>query len=250
MVDPDRLPRILLIHPPYADFTCPYHSLSYVAAPLRSAGYAVDVFDFNVLWFRRVFRSDRVANWRNMLERRIAQWDKRKSLSVNDQIAMARDISALAACRSLEPERVVAILQGPDFYDFKAYTWAQGQIGCFETLLDWIYGPYSFSKAFSVAPHEPNSRKLIEKADRCGALIHDLAELLRERAELRSYVFCGITAPYSANLVPTMALFNAVAVFFLTFHAWRVALQFRTFTSIVKMPRPSPILPATATTFM
>jgi anaerobic magnesium-protoporphyrin IX monomethyl ester cyclase len=206
-----RLHRVLLLYPPYADFTCPYHSLSYVAAPLRAAGYVVDVLDMNALWFRLVFRSDRIAGWSETLEQRIADWDGRDSLSVDEQIAMAGDISALAACRRLEPERVVAILQGPDFYNFKAYIWAQGQVRWFETLLDRIYGPYSFAKAFSVAPHEPHSGKLIEKAERCDALIEDLTAILQQRVGGRHYVFCGITAPYSANLVPAMALFKAVA---------------------------------------
>jgi anaerobic magnesium-protoporphyrin IX monomethyl ester cyclase len=214
MSDDGQLPRVLLLYPPYADFTCPYHALSYVAAPLRAAGYAVDMLDMNALWFRLVFRSNRLAAWSEILERRIAEWDGRASLSIDEQIVMVGDISALAACRSLEPERVVAILQGQDFYDFKAYAWAQGQVRCFETLLDRIYGPYSFSRAFSVAPHEPNSERLIEKADRCGALIDDLAEILRERVGWRRYIFCGITAPYSANLVPAMALFKAVARIF------------------------------------
>jgi anaerobic magnesium-protoporphyrin IX monomethyl ester cyclase len=209
-----QLHRILLLYPPYADFTCPYHSLSYVAAPLRAAGYAVDVLDMNALWFRLVFRPDRIASWCEALERRIAEWDGRASLSVDEQIAMTGDISALAACRWLEPERVVAILQGPDFYNFKAYGWAQDQIRCFETLLDRIYGPYSFTKAFSVAPHEPHSGKLIEKAERCDALIEDLTAILQQRVGGRHYVFCGITAPYSANLVPAMALFKAVANIF------------------------------------
>ena len=140
-----QLDRILLLHPPYADFTCPYHSLSYVAAPLRAAGYAVDVLDVNAHWFRLVFQLDRIASWSEILERRIAALDRRDLLSIDEQISMTSDINALAACRWLEPERVVAVLQGPDFYDFKAYGWAQDQFAvsrrCSTTFTDLIPSP-------------------------------------------------------------------------------------------------------------
>jgi hypothetical protein len=201
----------LLLHPPYTDFTCPYHALAYVAAPLRAAGYAVDVLDMNALWFRRVFRSDTIDGWCKMFERRVREWDDSPTLSIEDQVAMTADIGGLVTCRWLEPERVVTTLQGPDFYNFAAYEWAQRQVGSFESLLDRIYGPYCFSKAFRVPPHEPRSRKLLEKADQCVRLIEDFVEILREQVGGKDYLFCGITAPYSANLVPAMALFTAVA---------------------------------------
>jgi len=37
--------RILLVQPPYAVFTYPYHSLAYVSAALQRGGYAVVVVD-------------------------------------------------------------------------------------------------------------------------------------------------------------------------------------------------------------
>ena len=52
---------------------------------------------------------------------------------------------------------------------------------------------------------------MIEKAERCGALIADLTAIIEQKVGRRPYLFCGITAPYSANLVPAMALFEAVA---------------------------------------
>lgn len=211
MSDTGKSGRILLLHPPYTDFTCPYHSLSYVAAPLIAAGYEVDILDMNALWFRGVFNSNIVERWRETLEHRIRACEASSSLSVENQISLAADIGALAACCWLEPERVVETLQGTQFYDFAAYDWAQRQVSSFETLLDRFYGPYCFSKAFSVAPHEPRSGALVDKADRCTGLIDDFVAILSEQVGGRDYLFCGITAPYSSNLVPAMALFNAVA---------------------------------------
>lgn len=206
--------RILLLHPPYADYTCPYHSLSYVAAPLRAQGFAVDVFDINAIWFRRIFTSETTARWSRELEGCLTDWESREDLSVDQQIQLTSDIRALAACRSLEPERTVEILQGSEFYDSTCYRWAQDQVLTFEKLLDKFYAPYVFSQAFAIAPHEPNSRRLIAKASRCRALVADFIAILRQLVGDRRYVFCGITAPYSVNLVPAMALFEAVAAVF------------------------------------
>jgi hypothetical protein len=207
-------PRILLLHPPYADYTCPYHSLSYVAAPLQSAGYEVDVLDINVMWFRFVFQSSKIKGWITVLEQRIANWEVKETLSVDEQIAMMGDIRSMAACRSIDADRVISILQGPGFYDTEAYTLAQSQVQAFETLLDEFYAPLNFSRAFAIVPNEPSSRRLIEKAQKCRTLIDDFVDILREKVGGHRYVFCGISAPYSANLVPAMALFSAVAEVF------------------------------------
>ena len=203
-------PRVLLLHPPYADYTCPYHSLSYVAAPLRAQGYAVDVFDINAIWFRQVFTAQKVATWSQTLTARLAEWDQMDDLSVDQQIQLTSDIRALAACRSLEPQRAVDILRGAQFYDPASYRWAQDQVRTFEKLLDKFYAPYGFSQAFAIAPHEPNSKRLLDKAAGCHDMIADFVAILRQLVGDRHYVFCGITAPYSVNLVPAMALFDAV----------------------------------------
>lgn len=206
--------RVLLLHPPYADYTCPYHSLSYVAAPLRAQGYAVDVLDINAIWFRQVFTAQKVATWSQELEARLQEWDRLEDLSVDQQIELTSDIRALAACRSLEPQRAVDILQGEEFYDPASYRWAQDQVRTFEKLLDKFYAPYVFSQAFAVAPNEPNSRRLLQKAADCRAMTADLVAILRRLVGDKRYVFCGITAPYSVNLVPAMALFAAVGEVF------------------------------------
>src|SRR6185437_5588948 len=166
-------PRVLLLHPPYADYTCPYHSLSYVAAPLRAQGYAVDVFDINAIWFRQVFTAQKVATWSQTLTARLAEWDQMDDLSVDQQIQLTSDIRALAACRSLEPQRAVDILRGAQFYDPASYRWAQDQVRTFEKLLDKFYAPYGFSQAFAIAPHEPNSKRLLDKAAGCHDMIAD-----------------------------------------------------------------------------
>jgi len=207
-------PRVLLLHPPYADYTCPYHSLSYVAAPLRAQGYAVDVFDINAIWFRQVFTAQKIATWSQELMARLQEWERLEDLSVDQQIQLTSDIRALAACRSLAPHRAVDILQGAQFYDPASYRWAQDQVRTFEKLLDKFYAPYVFSQAFAIAPHEPSSRRLIDKAANCHAMTADFVAILRRLVGDKRYVFCGITAPYSVNLVPAMALFAAVGEVF------------------------------------
>jgi anaerobic magnesium-protoporphyrin IX monomethyl ester cyclase len=206
--------RVLLLHPPYADFTSPYHSLSYVAAPLRAAGYEVDAVDINALWFRSVFSKARLHCWQTELQAELQQLDARPELTSDAQARMAAVVKGLALTRTIRPEAAVEVFQSERFYDPDQYLDARSEIRSFESLLEVVYAPLAFFGAFVVPPHRPSATGLVAESASSARFVSDLAELLRASHGAREYVFCGVTFPYSAHLVPGMALFRALAEVF------------------------------------
>jgi anaerobic magnesium-protoporphyrin IX monomethyl ester cyclase len=203
--------RVLLLHPPYSDYTAPYHSLSYVAAPLIAAGYRVEIHDISALWFRKLFRTPQLCAWADEFDAELESLNAQPALSLDDQRRVIELVRALGACRSIQAERAVEILQGPLFYDWSSYQRARQDVRAFEHVLGSVYPPYDFAHAFSIPPHEPSSQGLVAKALASARLIEDLAALLRGLVTTdEPYVFCGITVPYSANLLPALALSLAV----------------------------------------
>lgn len=198
--------RILLLHPPYADYTSPYHSLSYVAAAAKAAGFDVDVFDINALWFRSVFTQNRLAAWGRELTSELAQLNAWPSLSIADQERALDLIRAIALCVRIRPESAVDTLRSERFYDWEAYQQARAEVRSFEMLLNILYGPFDFFNAFALPPHEPKPAALVARAKASERLISDFAQILVSCCGGREYLFCGISVPYSANLLPAMAL--------------------------------------------
>jgi anaerobic magnesium-protoporphyrin IX monomethyl ester cyclase len=212
---------VLLIHPPYGDFTYPYHSPAYVAAPLKAAGYDVDVVDLNALWFRRVFTSERVAAWRAELLAEFEALDSRPGLEMHEQKRVAQLLQCLAICNGLEPERAVQTFRTEAFYDYEEYLWARSQVRAFEQLLSYLYEPYNFFIGFAVPPYEPTAEALAARAASLGRLTDDLTQLLREFCGEKDYLFCGVTFPFTIQLAPGLAAFSALEELFPD--AYRVA---------------------------
>ena len=206
--------RILLVQPPYGDYTYPYHSLSYVAAPLKAAGYEVDVIDLNIVWFRSVFTSAQLRAWSCELASSVDLLQSQASLSIGQQEEVVHALRCIADCNTLAPERAVEIFCSQEFYDFPRYLWARGQVRAFERLLTDLYTPYNYFSAFAVPPYEPDSQQVVSKALSQQRLIADVKQLLSERYHGRQYLFCGITVPFTTQLVPGMAVLNALRTLF------------------------------------
>ena len=130
--------RVLLLNPPYADYTYPYHSLGYVAAPLMAAGWEVDILDINALWFRSVFRSERLRHWADEIQSELDDYECRERLTIEQQTRYVTLLQALATCRKLQPEVAVNTLRSEDFYDIQAYYRARAQVRAFERLLNCV----------------------------------------------------------------------------------------------------------------
>jgi anaerobic magnesium-protoporphyrin IX monomethyl ester cyclase len=206
---PDDAPGVLLLSAPYADWTSPYHSLAYVAAPLRAAGYAVDVLDMNALWFRHVFRREQLLRWIARLGTELAELNARERLEVVEQERLVSVVRALGDAQDLQPEDALRTLRGEAFYDWDSYLEARAAVRRFEGIADVVHAPVSFAQAFAVPPHEPVAAELVAKSERCAGFVEELAELLHAHCGGRRYVFIGVSLPYSANLLPGMALLRA-----------------------------------------
>jgi anaerobic magnesium-protoporphyrin IX monomethyl ester cyclase len=206
----ERTKAVLLLHPPYGDFTYPYHALSYASAPLKAAGYDVQVLDLNALWFRGVFTRAWVSRRREGFALELDAVDDRESLDISDQRRVAELIRCLAICDDLDPEAAVEVFRTARFYDFEVYLRARQQVRAFEILLSEFYAPYDFATAFEVPVYVPNAARLVADALSCRPLIDDIAELLRRHCRRDDYVFCGVGVPFTMNLMPAMAVLAAV----------------------------------------
>jgi hypothetical protein len=204
--------RILLLQPPYGDLTYPYHSLSYVAAALRASGYDVDVLDLNAIWFRSLFTAATVRAWRNELQCEIDLLDARPALSLAEQGRFVALLQSIGICEALDPAAAITTFRTEAFYDFAQYQRAREQIRAFEKLLCRLYAPYDFFTAFAIPPYEPLAAGVVAKALASTRLIDDLRRILAERTSQHDYLFCGVTIPFSANLVPGLATLAALRI--------------------------------------
>lgn len=206
--------RVLLIHPPYGDFTYPYHSLAYVAAPLLAAGYDVDVVDLNAVWFRRLFTRQTVEAWKAGWQSELRGLENHRRLGIARQERLVELLQSIAIADRLDPEAAVEILRSEAFYDLPSYLEARDQVRAFELLLSRLYGPYDFFGSFIIPPYEPCARSLIGRALESRRLIEDLKEILGRRYGGRDYLFCGVSFPFSGQLLPGFAALAAVGELF------------------------------------
>lgn len=213
--------NILLIHPPYGDFTYPYHSLSYVAPPLKAAGYNVDVIDLNIEWFRHLFTEERIHAWREDFVRQLRSFEQKPHWSIGEQEEAIKLVQAIAVCDYLEPRDTIDIFKSERFYDYDSYLKARNNVRQFERLLSHVYTTYDFYTAFAVPIYEPNAETLVEKALASEAFIKDTCEILQSRFGDKEYLFCGFSGPFSGNLRLGFAALEAVRRVFPT--ARRVA---------------------------
>lgn len=205
---------VLLIQPPYGDFTYPYHSLSYVAAPLKAAGYRIEVLDLNALWFRHLFDQRQISKWHDELLAEFSSVDRRKSLDIDQQRRVADLLQCLAICDNLSPERAVKTFRSEAFYDFDKYLWARSQVRAFEKVLNHFYPHYDFFSSFAVPPYLSTAKQIVDSARSLSRMSDDFVQILRERCRESNYLFCGVSFPFSAHLVPGMAVFPALAKLF------------------------------------
>lgn len=206
----NRSRRVLLLHPPYGDFTYPYHSLSYVAAAAESAGYAADIFDLNILWFRSVFSTPRMLQFEAEIVSAVRDIEAKAELTIGEQDRYADLLRAIAICRSIDPAEACKTLTGPAFYDPAAYAQARIHTRAFESLLSILYAPFDFVTAFSSPPYVAGIDTLVSMVHNSSRLVGDLAGLLRGVLPHGDYAFVGVSMPFSANLVPGFALMEAV----------------------------------------
>lgn len=206
--------RILLLHPPYGDYTYPYHSLSYVAAAADAAGVQTDILDLNALWFRAVFESGALAALALEIDAELARLDRRPRLDLQAQGRIADLLRAKAIATHLRPEAALETLRGEAFYDPAVYAEARAQVRAFEALLGVVYGPYDFFNTFAAPAYEPSAERVMAQVRASSRWRRDFVELLRRHAPHRDYLFVGASIPFSTHLVPGFCVLEAAAEVF------------------------------------
>jgi anaerobic magnesium-protoporphyrin IX monomethyl ester cyclase len=201
--------NILLIHPPYGDVTYPYHSLSYVAATLKNAGYAVQVVDLNALWFRSLFQNEVVSGWRGELEVEFSKLDAQIRWGPDERQKAMELIKCIASCSRIDAEEAVDVFQSKRFYDYESYRRARQSVRAFEQVLSYLYRPYDFYNAFAVPPYIANGRHLAEQVKASARWTDDFERLLRGVCRADGYLLCGVSAPFAANVMGSLSVLAA-----------------------------------------
>ncbi len=193
-------PSVLLILPPYGDFTYPYHSVSYLAPALRRAGIDVEVIDLNIVWLRSILKSEQLGIWkreaRSALDElnRLPQWG-------NEEQKLAIDcIRVMAAANFIDPALIIETLRTDAFYDYERYLDARVQYRLFEHILNWVYPAVEFYRAFERPADEGNAEALVSGALSCERFIGEAADLLKQRFAKRSFDVVGVSMSFSCHL--------------------------------------------------
>jgi radical SAM superfamily enzyme YgiQ (UPF0313 family) len=201
---------ILLIHPPYGDFTRPYHSLSYVKTPLVKAGFHVIVLDLNIMWFKYVFSKDWLQQQLGLFMERVKFFEKSKTLSIKEQEEYVNLIQGIQLCRTIDTDRCLKIMKTELFYEYPEYLSAQTEIKNFEKVLTIAYNNfYNFQNSFSIPEYLCNSQDLVANVNGAGKLTSDLRQLISDKIKDLDILFCGISFPFSSHLLPGMSAFKA-----------------------------------------
>lgn len=199
-----------MIHPPYGDVTYPYHSLSYVAAAFKSAGYRAEVLDLNALWFRSLFRNEVIGKWREELQAEFQNLDAQTNWGPRERESAIGLIKCLAACDRIDAGQAVEIFRSERFYDYESYRTARQSVRAFEQVLSYLYKPYDFYNAFASPPYIANACKLADQVNAAKRWTDDFERLLRSVCRPDGYLFCGVSVPFAANVMGSLAALSAV----------------------------------------
>jgi anaerobic magnesium-protoporphyrin IX monomethyl ester cyclase len=202
--------RILLVTPPYGDFTYPYHAVAYLVGPLRQAGHTVDVVDLNIAWVRDRLTQSGIAEWRQLLDSNLASMEGLPLWSADLQRRAVDCWTGLALADSIDAESCIEILTGERFYDFSAYCGARRSVRNFERLAGIVHPFFDFFRAFAIPPHEGCAAALVDSVLAAPRFVAELESALAQRLRGSSYDACAISCHFSANLRPGFATLAAM----------------------------------------
>ncbi len=207
---------ILLIIPPYGDFTYPYHSVSYLIPYLKASGYKVDVIDLNIEWFHHIFNRKQILFWKTSFLTKLDMFEFKPSWTLHDQEEVLKLIQSISICDTLDPEETIRSFQSQCFYDYTTYLKARHQIRQFERLISYVYPSFDFYNTFRNPPYVQNAESIVKKSFASYTFIKDVCEILRARFEHKSYLFCGISIPFTGQIQLGFASLAAVRIVFPT----------------------------------
>jgi anaerobic magnesium-protoporphyrin IX monomethyl ester cyclase len=192
--------KILLIHPPYGDFTRPYHSLSYVIPSLKAAGYEVTTLDLNILWFNYVFNKDWINKKSAILSDKFSSLNGKSCLTPLEQEDLILTVTGLEICKIVDPEIVQTILKNDRFYVYEDYMFAEFQIRQFEKLLSIVHDTTYFNSSFSIPEHFANAQDLVERSLALNDFQLECASVIDQEVSEQDFLFAGVSIPFTSHL--------------------------------------------------
>jgi hypothetical protein len=203
--------RVTLIYPPTCDPTAPYLSVPTLTAWLRSHGAEVTPIDANLEAWESLLEEDRLERVRAVIERRIAELEKKPSLAHEEQLVYAQLWSARADAQ-LAPSAIAGALatlrDRKAFYDHAKYDAAVAIVDAAQRAISASYAPLAldfvgYRTPFSLLSAEEIERDAAAERDP----FHDYFESLAKRIDAD---VVGISVAFPGQVQPAYALAHAI----------------------------------------
>jgi hypothetical protein len=156
MPPPVNLPSItqpdgsFLIFPPFADPTWAYVGLPSLKGYLGQRGIGVSLRDYNIDGLHYLLAPETMAGWRPRLTARLQSLNRRKKLTLYEQMEYWRLAETLPLCRDYI--ECLAVMRDPhQFYQKKNYLRARDGFEKLFQVMEAVYFPFRFS--FNRADH-------------------------------------------------------------------------------------------------
>lgn len=147
---PDPANGSFLLFPPFADPTWPYVALPTLKGYLAERGIGVSLRDYNIEGLHFLLAAETMAGWRQKLTTRLQSLNRRKELTLYEQMEYRRVAEALPLCRDYSD--CLAVMGDPrQFYQKKTYLRARDGFEELFRVMAGVYFPFRFS--FNRADH-------------------------------------------------------------------------------------------------
>jgi hypothetical protein len=193
-----------LIFPPFADPTWAYVGLPALKGYLGQRGLSVSIRDYNIEGLHHLLAPETMAGWRQQLTVRLRTLNRRKKLTLYEQMEYRRIAEALPLCRDYS--ECLAIMRDPDrFYRKKSYLQARNGFEELFQVAAAVHFPFRFScnrADHLVAPWDFELLDYYIKAHRS-----PFARFYREQlAALGQPRFIGLSLTFVAQIPETFYL--------------------------------------------
>lgn len=139
-----------LIFPPFADPTWAYVAMPALKGYLGQRGISVSLRDYNIEGLYFLLAPKTMAGWRQRLTTRLQDLNRRKRLTIYEQMEYHRIAEALPLCRDFSD--CLTVMRDPrQFYDKKIYLRARDGFEELFQVMEGVYFPFRFS--FNRADH-------------------------------------------------------------------------------------------------
>ncbi|HIJ79485.1 MAG: radical SAM protein [Desulfobulbaceae bacterium] len=201
-----------LIYPPFADPTWAYVGLPTLKGYLGRRGIEVSLRDYNIEGLHYLLAETTMEGWRQRITARLAELNRRKKLTLYEEMEYWRLAEALPLCRDYGD--CLAVLQDPrQFYHKKKYLRARDGVEDLFQVMEAVFFPFRFS--FNRADHlvAPWDFKLLE--DYIARQASPFAQFYREQlAALGQPGFIGLSLTFVSQIPETFYLCRLIKELF------------------------------------